>query len=410
MKKVLISILPLLLLMIHDVSAQFSLTGEFRPRTEFSRGYRTLAAEGQDMSIATAQRSRLNSIYNTETVKAKLVLQDVRYWGSQPQLVANEDFATSVHEAWAEVFFTAGFSMRAGRQELVYDDHRILGNVGWVHQARSHDLVLFKYENEFKLHLGIAHHENSNITDNFYTGPDAYKDLQFIWFNKTWETTGLSLLVLNNGVPYFESAQNQLTRYSQTIGGRIMHSPENLTLASNLYFQTGENVEGINISAMNFLAEASFKQKFTVGYEYLSGNSYDRNDKIYAFNPLYGTNHKFNGYMDYFYVGNHLNDVGLNDIYISSGFRKEKISAEAWLHYFASAGKVNADAGKYLGTELDLGISWAVQPAATISAGWSVMFASENMELVKRRGDHTTGQHWGYVMLTVTPTFIQQAF
>lgn len=114
--------------------------------------------------------------------------------------------------------------------------------------------------------------------------------------------------------------------------------------------------------------------------------------------------------MDYFYVGNHLNNVGLNDIYIKSGFQKEKLSAEAWLHYFASAGKVNANTNRYLGTELDLGVSWAVQPAATVSAGWSIMFATENMELVKQRGDHTVGQHWGYIMLTVTPAFIQQAF
>jgi hypothetical protein len=227
MKKVFFSLLPLLLFTLQDASAQFGLTGEFRPRTEFSRGYKTLAAEDQNMSIATAQRTRLNAIYNAETVKAKLVLQDVRYWGSQPQMVANEDFATSVHEAWAEVFFTAGFSMRAGRQELVYDDHRILGNVGWAHQARSHDLVLFKFEDEFKVHLGIAHHENSDITNNFYTGPDAYKDLQFVWFNKVWDHAGLSLLFLNNGVPYFKSAQDQATRYSQTMGGRVVHTLEN---------------------------------------------------------------------------------------------------------------------------------------------------------------------------------------
>jgi hypothetical protein len=410
MKKVFFIIPALLLFVLQDVSAQFILSGEFRPRTEFSRGYRTLAAEGQDMSIATAQRTRLNALYNAETVKAKLVLQDVRFWGSQPQMVANQDFATSVHEAWAEVFFTARLSMRAGRQELVYDDHRILGNVGWAHQARSHDLMLFKFEDEFRVHLGIAHHENSDITNNFYTGPDAYKDLQFLWFNRAWDNTGFSLLFLNNGVPYFESAQNQVTRYSQTIGGRIVHSLENLVLASNLYYQTGKNLENIDISALNFLIEASYQNRFTAGYEYLSGRSYDRDDKIYAFNPLYGTNHKFNGFMDYFYVGNHLNNVGLNNVYIKTGFQRERLAAEAWLHYFASAGKVNADAGRYLGTELDLGVSWAVQPAATISAGWSIMVASENMELVKGRGDHTVGQHWGYIMLTVTPTFIQQAF
>ncbi|MDZ7608893.1 MAG: hypothetical protein U5K79_25710 [Cyclobacteriaceae bacterium] len=34
----------------------------------------------------------------------------------------------------------------------------------------------------------------------------------------------------------------------------------------------------------------------------------DTNDK--SFNPLYGTNHKFYGYMDYFYVGNSHGQVG----------------------------------------------------------------------------------------------------
>jgi len=88
-----------ILFFLPEVHAQFSLSGEFRPRTEFSRGYKTLAVEDQKMSTATAQRTRLNAIYVTDVLKTKLVLQDVRYWGSQPQLVTNEDYATSVHEA-----------------------------------------------------------------------------------------------------------------------------------------------------------------------------------------------------------------------------------------------------------------------------------------------------------------------
>lgn len=241
-----------MLLFLPEVHAQFTLSGEFRPRTEFSRGYKSLAVEDQKMSTATAQRTRLNAFFTTEAVKARLVLQDVRFWGSQPQLVTNEDYATSVHEAWAEIQLAENLFLKAGRQELMYDDSRIFGNVGWAHQARSHDLALFKIENDFKLHFGIAHHENADITNNFYNGPDAYKDLQFLWFNKTWEKT----------------------------------------------------------------------------------------DKNYAFNPLYGTNHAFNGHMDYFYVGNHINSVGLNDVYLKYAYKKEKFGFTGHLHYFASAGKI----------------------------------------------------------------------
>jgi hypothetical protein len=143
-----------------------------------------------------------------------------------------------------------------------------------------------------------------------------------------------------------------------------------------------------------------------MGFEHLSGNSYDKNDKDYTFNPFYGTNHKFNGFMDYFYVGNHLNSVGLNDAYVKYACKKDKFGFNGHLHYFASAGKISADANKYLGTELDLDISYAVQPNATIIAGWSLMFEAESMELLKG-GDHSVGQHWGYIMLSVTPAFLK---
>ncbi|MFW6289658.1 MAG: hypothetical protein ACOC0R_01720 [Mariniphaga sp.] len=386
--------------------SQFILSGEFRPRTEFSRGYKSLASEGQDMSIATSQRTRLNAIYSTEGLNTKLVLQDVRFWGSQPQLVANEDFATSVHEAWAEVSLISDFSLKAGRQELVYDDQRIFGNVGWAQQARSHDLVLLKYEEDVKLHVGIAHHQNSNITNNIYDGPDAYKNLQFAWFNQTWEAAGLSLLLVNNGVPVLISGQNEITRYSQTFGGRFVYALENVSLATNLYGQTGEHRSGETIRAFNFLIEAAMDNGLSAGYEYLSGNSFDKTDKVYAFEPLYGTNHKFNGFMDYFYVGNHINSAGLQDAYLKYNHSLDQINLAADLHYFASAGKIAPDAKKYLGTELDLTVSYRLQPAAALSAGWSFMFAGESMELLKG-GNHTAGQYWGYIMLTVIPAFIK---
>ena len=393
------------MLIVFTAEAQFSLTGEFRPRTEFSHGYKTLANENQDWSIATAQRSRLNAIYSSQIIQTKLVLQDVRYWGSQPQLVTNEDYAVSVHEAWAEVEIAQNFSLKTGRQELVYDDSRIFGNVGWAHQARSHDLALLKYEQDFKLHFGIAHHENGNPANNIYSGPDAYKDLQFFWFNKSWENNSLSLLFLNNGVPVMETG-GQKTKYSQTLGGRFSTSVESISLSANLYYQTGKHFTGKKINALNFMAEATMGNGVSAGYEYLSGNSYDKNDKVYAFTPFYGTNHKFNGFMDYFYVGNHINSIGLNDVYVKFSGSKNNIGYQAHLHYFASAGKISENAKKYLGTEIDLTVSWKIHEWATLSAGWSTMFAGESMGLLKG-GDYTSGNHWAYLMLTVTPEFIK---
>lgn len=399
-------ILAVITVVINETAnAQFTLSGEFRPRTEFSHGYKSLAYENQDLSTITSQRTRLNAMFSTEWVKTKLVLQDVRNWGGQPQLVGNENYATSVHEAWAEIFFVPEFSLQAGRQELNYDDQRIFGNVGWTQQGRTHDVALLKYKKNFTLHFGIAHHENSDITNNLYDGPDAYKDLLFLWFNKTWKANSLSLLALNNGVPVTEDSA-QVSKYSQTLGGRYSRKFEKWSVAANLYYQTGKHSNGKDISALNFLAEATLKMGITAGYEYLSGNSFDKTDKVYAFTPFYGTNHKFNGFMDYFYVSNHINSVGLNDAYLKYGWSKKKFSVNADVHYFASAGKINADAGKYLGTEIDLTLGYKLHDIATLNAGWSSMFASESMELLKG-GDSSASNYWAYIMLTVTPVFIK---
>ena len=391
--------------------AQFSLTGEFRPRTEVSHGYATLADENQDVSAFTSQRTRLNFNFSNEFIRTGIVLQDVRYWGNQRQLVENQDFAVSLHQGWAEVLFSPSVSLKAGRQELVYDDQRILGNVGWAQQARSHDLALLKYEEDIKLHFGIAHNENANRRNNLYDQPDlsAYKDMQFIWFNKTWENESLSLLFLNNGIPVLADG-SQENRYSQTLGGRFTMNPKPVTVAANLYYQGGKDVTNREISAFNFLLELSAKMNptatATIGLEILSGTDFDETSKNNSFNPLYGTNHKFNGFMDYFYVGNHLNSVGLNDYYFRwDCSRFKKVQWNLHLHYFAANAKLPGDADGYLGTEADFDLTYTVNPSAKITAGYSHMFAGESMELIKPNGSHQVTQNWAYLMLSITPKF-----
>lgn len=384
--------------------AQFILSGEYRPRTELSRGYKALAYEDQNASLITSQHTRLNAMFRNEHINTVSVLQDVRQWGSQPQQVGNEDYGVSIHQAWAEVLFSAEFSLKAGRQEAVYDDQRIFGSVGWTQQARSHDMAILKYENDFKLHLGIAHHENGDITDNFYDGPDAYKDLQFLWYNKNCEESILSLLALNNGVPYYDNDE-QKNRYNQTLGGRYTTLLDEVGLSANLYYQTGKHVSGTKISALNFLVEAAFKH-FVFGYEFLSGTDYNETEKYKSFTPLYGTNHKFNGFMDYFYVGSHIGFVGLNDVYAKYHYLKDQFGFDAHIHYFEAAANVSADASKYLGVELDLTASWIINPYASLYLGYSAMFAGDSMEILKG-SDSSVGQHWAYLMLSVLPAFIK---
>lgn len=429
MKKILFSLviaLTILLVNKYNVYAQFKLSGEFRPRTEINHGYKTLVNKNQDYSVFTNQRTRLNFYLKNDFIKTNLVLQDIRVWGGEPQLVVNELASTSVHEAWAEVFFTPELSLKAGRQELVYDDHRIFGNVGWAPQARSHDLALLKYESTIKLHLGFAMNQNTNITNNFYDGPNAYSRMQYFWVNKETESYNVSILFLNNGrqKDSLNNVGNKVEEgvsYSQTFGGRFVYKTGKLNLGLNAYYQMGNQPGQLyydvdkKISAYNLRINADYlateKFKIGAGYETLSGNDQVNPDNInHAFIPFYGTNHKFNGWMDYFYVGNGHGDVGLNDIFLNLKYQVKKIGFSIQPHYFLANAAINnpnsigSEMNKALGFELDLKLSYNVSEYANISAGYSQMFGAESLEAIKG-GSASETNNWAWIMLSVKPKF-----
>ncbi|TAJ12445.1 hypothetical protein DMA11_12875 [Marinilabiliaceae bacterium JC017] len=414
-----------MMIFIHlTAQAQVKFSGEIRPRTEYSHGYGSLADTDQDPSLFTSQRTRLNVNYKNDVFQTHFVLQDVRTWGNQSQLVRNEDYATSIHEAWGEIFFSPEWSLKLGRQELAYDNHRIFGNVGWAQQARSHDLFLLKYKGPWEIHVGIAFNQNEERDNNFYETPGNYKALQYAWFNKKMEKFSLSLLFLNNGMPYAKEwdendiMTKQGIRYSQTMGGYIATTREDWNLSGSLYFQTGQInywSEERKLRAFQLSIDATHtvndKSHVGAGYELLSGTHYkdlgNDNEKIHSFAPLYGTNHKFNGFMDYFYVGNHFNNAGLHDLYIKGDIKPGKVKLNGALHFFNSYAKVHEDAKKHLGTELDLWMGYSFKKMVLINAGYSQMFAGKTMEKLKG-GDRGVIQNWAWVMLTFKPTFFEQ--
>jgi hypothetical protein len=142
-----------------------------------------------------------------------------------------------------------------------------------------------------------------------------------------------------------------------------------------------------------------------LGVELLSGNDngLTSNQKNKAFTPLYGTNHKFNGLMDYFYVGNHANNVGLLDIFANAKVGlNEKSNLNFAIHNFSAAAEIGPDSEKQLGTELDIVYGYKLQKEIGISAGYSHLFASQGMETIKGNSDGNTN-NWGWIMITINP-------
>jgi len=392
--------------------AQFTLSGEFRPRTEFRNGYKTLRPDNSDPALYTSQRTRLNTKYATEKYTFFVSVQDVRVWGDVKQLNTADKNGLALHEAWGLVNFN-GFTLKAGRQEIVYDDQRMFGSVGWAQQGRSHDALKLSFGKTFKLDLGLAFNQDSEaLFDNTYTTAGNYKAMQYAWFNKKWDAVSLSVLFLNNGLQYIDIADSteDEIRYSQTIGTHVKFKvTEGLNAAANLYYQGGKDKMNTDVGAYLVGLDLGYKASdiwnFGLGFEMQSGNAYDSDgSKNKAFTPFYGTNHKFNGFMDYFYVGNHMNSVGLIDIFAKVGAKLgEKSSLTLFAHNFTAQAEIAEDVKKGLGTELDLVYTHKFSKDIAIGAGYSQMFASEGLEYLKNNFDGNSN-NWAWLMLTIKPT------
>src|SRR5690349_10705024 len=167
-------------------TAQFSLQGQLRTRSEVRNGLGTLNVKGTDAAFFTSQRARLTFGYKWDRVNFNFSVQDVRVWGQDASTINNADGnKLMVHEAWAEVTLmnvadttikTKGIdnlSFKIGRQALIYDDVRLLGDLDWLQQARRHDALLVKaMHHGWQLDLGAGFNQNSDafgITGTSYT-------------------------------------------------------------------------------------------------------------------------------------------------------------------------------------------------------------------------------------------------
>ncbi len=422
MKKVIFATLLVTLMTANITAQQFDLSAEVRPRYENRHGYKTLFTKNTDGANFVSQRTRLNFDYKKDKIRFGVVLQNVRVWGDVSTLASN-DKATALHQAWAEAVLSDKVTLKLGRQEIVYDDHRIFGNVGWAQQARSHDAFLFKYtpnENN-RLDIGFAlNADGQGITDALYSNASGYKTFQYIWYHGKFNKLGISFLALNTGIEYLENAglanEKQTIDYMLTLGPRVTYKSGKFNANGAVYFQSGKTVNS-DVGAAYFAGNLGYKVSTNLtigaGLEFLSGKDMnDASTDVKSFAPLFGTNHKFNGWMDYFYVGNHGGSVGLRDINATFTYKKDKFSAKLIPHFFSSAADVFNGGGtkmdNNLGTEVDFTLGYKLAKEITLNAGYSKMFATETMEALKG-GDKDANNSWGWIMLTFKPKLFSTA-
>ena len=170
--------LPLLVLVSTPglLMAQMTLVGQLRTRTELRNGVGNLAPLNAPSAVFTSQRTRLTFGYKWDRMLFGTSIQDVRVWGQDASTInAADGNRLMVHEAWADITLansadtTVNFraiqnlSLKIGRQELVYDDARLVGNLDWLQQARRFDAAIFKAQHYgWSLDIGGGFNQNSD--------------------------------------------------------------------------------------------------------------------------------------------------------------------------------------------------------------------------------------------------------
>ena len=399
---------------VFNLDAQLMTRGELR-----AGGFKADSLDSERVSHFALGRYRIIADYQRSWLNVRLTPQYTGVWGQGSAGVV-------LYEGWAKMQSKKGLFVKIGRQELTYDDGRIIGNDDWTMTAPTHDVLKLGYDGEsHKVHLLAAYNQNAENIDNgiiYYSGGlQPYKTMQTLWYHYDTpkKSFGISLLGMNIGMQNTDQ-EHPITYYQQLVGTYMSFRPKYWSLEGAFYYQMGKEEHGMTIDA--FMASAKLNVKpsenynlFT-GYDYLSGDKYFNvppdggiglvfHDKARGFNAIFGSHHEFYGAMDFFYLSNYVGGFtpGLQNLYFGGNIKPVSgLSINAAYHYYAIATDLDYVNTKTLGHSVELASSYAFNKAVSVSAGYTFMKGSETMELLNKVSEKRQ-LHWAWLMMTVTP-------
>lgn len=399
---------------------------DMRTRTEIRHGYGVIPTKDTSIASFTNQRTRLELDFKTKKFDFLASLQDTRVWGQQDpregQGSASPTEATTyplyLFEIYAEPHFSDKFSVRVGRQRIVYDNQRIYAENDWRLPGNSHDAIRFIYNNKinFTNELTVAYNqygENTFGSNYKPVGFTNYKALIVDYLD--WKISkNLNFLTINTADGYQSSVPSdyKTTYMRYTTGGRLEYSSYNWYFTLSGYYQFGKDSAGKKLSAYYLQPEIKYSGikniSIRLGMEYVSGQD-TLNDKDNNFVPLYGVAHRFMGNMDFFTkFPSDFNNGGIVNPYLFFQYKNKRLTLRMENHLFYSqsnaAFKGKGQHSRYLGFENDWRINYKVMPMFEVESGFCWASVTESMVIVKKSGDTKAFPYWYYLSLKFTPT------
>lgn len=459
------------------LQAQFAINGEFRGRGEYRDGYGTIRDSSKTPYFPILGRARLQFDYSYEKITTRFSIQDAWVFGQDNY---GSDTITkntvNIYEAWMRYSFTKSISAKAGRMELVYDDERLLGNSNWSMQAASHDAVLLQWEIPGLNYRGDFGFALNNIAPagtylNSYTLRNNYKYMAYLYEKKQFlnNKIDLSLLALLDA---FQKPSTSVTSKKTTYDTLYVHDPNDSIIGSVIiptvtnttttkaypglyyarftvganatftiknwnfflsgYYQGGHYKDGRKLSSNFYIGTVSYRFckpfRLLLGYEHMSGNNYSDTtgfkEKATGFSSLYGTGHRFYGYMDLF--SSQIRDnlgPGLNQVFARGTITlNETMNIEAtWRWFSLPNGYLPVDkpksgelpyvsVKKSLGHEIDLMYVWKPLKNLEVNAAYCFMLPTETMEIQRGLKPGTSKfANYAYLMITYKPKLFTTA-
>lgn len=402
------------LILTVSVQAQLSFTGEIRPRAELRDGYIKLTTANQTPAFFISQRSRLGVGFKKSGLEVKVTAQDARIWGGQDAL--------TLYEAWAKYKVSDAFAMKIGRQELQYDEGRLISRRNRRQVGFYYDALVFKYEKDsLYIDFGFAlNNSQANLTGNTY----AFANSKFKSFNygylKKYFDNGLSMSFTGISSGY-QKENTDTTYFKQTLGTKLDYKKNKFSATAEAYYQFGKHRDSRDVNAYFLGARLGYQPskavKLIAGVDYLSGHdatssNADYQNTMHVFDILEGARFLFYGNANYFRnIENHTGGGGLMDFHGTLNYKMNKqLSTKVVYHNFRlnqSVFNANNEAlDNYLASEIDLTVKYKFKKEANLVLGYSLILPTNGLETIQNIPSNT-GQtaHYLWLMLNTKLVF-----
>lgn len=382
---------------------------QMRVRSEWRDGYK-LASANETLNrenLVTVQRARIGLKGRWRSFDYKLGAQDIRTFGGP---TGQSQGTLGISEAWWSTELAYGMVLKVGRQEIKFDNERVVGAVDWSNPGRFLDGVRLDRQKDRP--------DQGNSTAAL-TWDELNNTLRVMLYHRAMVGQGNKLTFLLFGQDS-ETEPSALTLGFTTrfkVGDHGYVATEAYSQPRQFDSGAGSGMGWGNGPVYKFanMLIADVGRKGELGHEWQLGLdllSYDGDQDGFGFQPFLGTNHRHYGWMDQFYVGTQT--PGLTNLRLRHTAPlnlRQLPTAKGWgaaFHHFRTAGF-----GDLLGNELDLWITGKKDGALTWHVGWSLMDVT--LQHVERQNALPQEewsaaaarlQQWGWVSLNFTPSFV----